>query len=61
MEIESCSILSKEERIMRIEKRYGNDLPMILTLLRIKKESPEFFNIEETIANTLTIVKGYSG
>ena len=42
---------------MQIEKRYGNDLPMILALLRIKKESPEFLNIEETIANTLTIVK----
>ena len=61
MECEPCTILSKEERIMRIEKRYGNDLPMILTLLRIKKESPEFLNIEETIANTLTIVKANSG
>ena len=49
-----------EEQIMQIKKRYGNDLPMIVTLLRIKKES-EFLNIEETIANTLTIEQIYSG
>ena len=46
---------------MQIEKRYGNDLPMILTLLIIKKESSEFLNIEERIANTLIILKANSG
>ena len=41
----------------QIEIKFGDMLPMILILLGIQKENPEFLSIEEEVDNTVAIEK----
>ena len=53
----NCNRTDLEERKAQLEQRYGDQLPMILTLLGLRKESHKFMIIEQIIPNTLGIKK----